>query len=156
MWLPVKLALKKRILSYMTRDIIMPKLKDKSKQSYCNIPRKQAGSERIRLCVEDINAVQNGKKWEDLESSEKHQMQKQSRIQIGNGTPNRQWDVCEWTRLQKPTQHCGKEKKNHKTKTQTNLNYIDQTSLGKYELQVDYQEKLFRFKTPKCHSLQLN
>lgn len=77
----------------MTRDIIMPKLKDKSKQSHCNISRKQARSERIRLCLEDIHAVQNGKKRKDLESSEKHQMQKQSLIQIGDGTANRQWDV---------------------------------------------------------------
>lgn len=43
----------------------------------------------------------------------------------------------------------------HKTKTQTNLNYIDKTQLGKYELQVDYQAKLSRLKQ-KCYSLQLN
>lgn len=32
-----------------TRDIIIPKLKDKSKQSYCTIMRKQAGTETMRL-----------------------------------------------------------------------------------------------------------
>lgn len=45
-----------------TRDIIMPKLKDKSKQSYCSMSWKQAGTEKMRLCMEDINAAQNGKK----------------------------------------------------------------------------------------------
>lgn len=94
------------------------------------------------------------KKWKDLESSEKHQMQRQSSTQIGNGMPNRQRDISECTSLQRLPQHCGKGK--NKAKTQTNLDYIDKTQLGQYELQVDYQVKIARLKLQKCHSLQLS
>jgi len=59
-------------------------------------------------------------------------MQRQRSIQIGNGMPNRQQDISECTRLQRLPQHCDKE--TSKTKTQTNLNYIDKTQLGQCEL----------------------
>lgn len=89
------------------------------------------------LLMDDINAVQNGKK-NVLESSGKHQMQRQSSTLIVNGMPNRQRDISECNRLQRHPQHCGKEE--NKTENQTNLNYIDKTPLG--QLKVDYQGKL--------------
>lgn len=77
-------------------------------------------------------------------------MQRQSSTQIGNGVPNSGTSVnaLDYSIVGK--------KPIHKTKTQTNLNYVDKTQLGKYELQVDYQAKLSRLKLQKCYSLQLN
>lgn len=81
-------------------------------------------------------------------------MQRQSSTQIGEGMPNRQWDIIGCTRLQRLPQLHPKGK--NETKTQTNFNYIDKTELGQYELQVDYQAKLSRFELQKCHSIQLD
>lgn len=51
----------------------------------------------MRLCMEDINAAQNGKQINYLESSERHQMQRHSSTQIVIGMPNRQQDTGECT-----------------------------------------------------------
>lgn len=119
----------------MIRDI-----KHKLKQLYCNLSEKQAGTEEWG-CMEDINAAQNGKKWNYLESSERHQMQRHSSTQIGSthiggGMPNRQQDTGECTNWRE-FWHCGEGKNPNQTKpikpeSQTNLNCIDKRKLGKY------------------------